>query len=170
MRIILDNPSINVIQVKDGEFKLTFTENNIDLELELSEMNLKALGLELIRVCPVIKPEIKLDGSNDSYRYLASDFKDLDDRSIQLWLREVQSDSLIYFLWFMKDREIIERVFKNMSARAAEMLLEDLTAVANSRGDPDSPRANKNTLVTARQEVQSVISILNRLKDEGQIV
>lgn len=170
MRIILDNPSFSVLKSSDTEFKLTFKANDIDLELELSEMNLKALGLELIRVCPVLQPEIKLDGSNDGYRYLASSFKELDDRDIQIWLREVQSDSLIYFLWFMKDQDIIERVFKNMSARAAEMLLEDLTAVASSRGDPDSPRVHKGTLASARQEVQSVMSILNRLKDEGQIV
>ena len=171
MRIILNNPEITVMKtrVAANDVKLTFSENGVDLEIELSEQNTKALGMELIRVCPVLKPEIKLEGTNDSYRLLASEIKELDNRGMQLWLREVQSDALIMFLWFMKDRDLIELVFKNMSERAAEMLLDDLTELSLSRGDPDGSKANKKNLIEARNMLQDLVKILNRLQDEGHI-
>jgi hypothetical protein len=50
---------------------------------------------------------------------------DIDDRGIQLLLREVQSDSLIIALKGASP-ELREKIFKNMSQRAAEMLREDL--------------------------------------------
>jgi flagellar motor switch protein FliG len=50
---------------------------------------------------------------------------DIDDRGIQLLLREVQSDALIIALKGASP-ELRDKVFKNMSQRAAEMLREDL--------------------------------------------
>jgi len=52
---------------------------------------------------------------------------DIDDRSIQLLLREVQSESLIIALKGTSE-ELREKIFKNMSQRAAEMLRDDLEA------------------------------------------
>ena len=50
---------------------------------------------------------------------------DLDDRGFQVLLREIQSDSLIIALKGAPE-DLREKVFKNMSQRAAEMLREDL--------------------------------------------
>ncbi len=50
---------------------------------------------------------------------------DVDDRGIQLLLREIQSDSLILALKGASP-ELRDKIFKNMSQRAAEMLKEDL--------------------------------------------
>ena len=50
---------------------------------------------------------------------------ELDDRSIQTILKEVQSDSLIVALKGTSS-ELREKVFANMSTRAAEMLKDDL--------------------------------------------
>jgi flagellar motor switch protein FliG len=50
---------------------------------------------------------------------------DIDDRGIQLLLREVQSDMLIIALKGAS-QELRDKIFKNMSARAAEMMREDL--------------------------------------------
>jgi flagellar motor switch protein FliG len=50
---------------------------------------------------------------------------DVDDRGIQLLLREVQSESLVLALKGANEA-MREKIFKNMSQRAAEMLREDL--------------------------------------------
>ena len=59
--------------------------------------------------------------------FVFENLMDLDDRSIQLLLREVQSESLIVALKGTSE-ELREKIFKNMSQRAAEMLRDDLEA------------------------------------------
>jgi flagellar motor switch protein FliG len=82
---------------------------------------------------------------------------DLDDRGIQLLLREVQSDSLILSLKGATE-PLREKIFKNMSQRAAEMLREDL----ESRGPV--------RLSEVESEQKEILKIVRRLADEGQIV
>ena len=81
---------------------------------------------------------------------------DVDDRGIQLLLREVQSDSLIIALKGAP-HELREKVFKNMSQRAAEMLREDLEAKGPVR------------LSEVENEQKEILKIARRLADEGQI-
>lgn len=81
---------------------------------------------------------------------------DLDDRGIQLLLREVQSDALIIALKGASV-EMREKVFKNMSQRAAEMLREDLEAKGPVR------------LSEVELEQKEILKIARRLADEGQI-
>ena len=81
---------------------------------------------------------------------------DIDDRGIQLLLREVQSDSLIVALKGASP-EMREKVFKNMSQRAAEMLREDLEAKGPVR------------LSEVENEQKEILKIARRLADEGQI-
>jgi flagellar motor switch protein FliG len=81
---------------------------------------------------------------------------DIDDRGIQLLLREVQSDSLIIALKGASP-EMREKVFKNMSQRAAEMLREDLEAKGPVR------------LSEVENEQKEILKIARRLADEGQI-
>ena len=82
---------------------------------------------------------------------------DLDDRAVQTLLREVQSDSLIVALKGANE-ELREKIFKNMSQRAAEMLREDL----ESRGPV--------RLSEVENEQKEILKIVRRLADEGQIV
>jgi flagellar motor switch protein FliG len=82
---------------------------------------------------------------------------DLDDRGIQLLLREIQSDSLILALKGATE-PLREKIFKNMSQRAAEMLREDL----ESRGPV--------RLSEVEAEQKEILKIVRRLADEGQIV
>lgn len=56
--------------------------------------------------------------------FVFENLMDLDDRGIQTLLREVQSDSLVIALKGAPP-EMREKIFKNMSQRAAEMLRED---------------------------------------------
>lgn len=82
---------------------------------------------------------------------------DLDDRAIQLLLREIQSDSLILAMKGASET-LREKIFKNMSQRAAEMLREDL----ESRGPV--------RLSEVENEQKEILKIVRRLADEGQIV
>ncbi|MDR3220674.1 MAG: flagellar motor switch protein FliG [Candidatus Accumulibacter sp.] len=82
---------------------------------------------------------------------------DIDDRSIQLLLREIQSDSLILAMKGASE-ELREKIFKNMSQRAAEMLREDL----ESRGPV--------RVSEVENEQKEILKIVRRLADEGQIV
>jgi len=81
---------------------------------------------------------------------------DIDDRGIQLLLREIQSDSLILALKGSSP-ELREKVFKNMSQRAAEMLREDLESKGPVR------------LSEVESEQKEILKIARRLADEGQI-
>ena len=82
---------------------------------------------------------------------------DLDDRAIQLLLREIQSDSLILAMKGASEA-LREKIFKNMSQRAAEMLREDL----ESRGPV--------RVSEVENEQKEILKIVRRLADEGQIV
>lgn len=81
---------------------------------------------------------------------------DLDDRGFQVLLREIQSDSLIVALKGAPP-ELREKVFKNMSQRAAEMLREDL----ESRGPV--------RLSEVEAEQKEILKTARRLAEEGQI-
>ncbi|MFO1319741.1 MAG: flagellar motor switch protein FliG [Burkholderiales bacterium] len=82
---------------------------------------------------------------------------ELDDRSIQLLMREVQSETLVVALKGTSE-EMKEKIFKNMSSRAAEMLREDLEAKGPVR------------LSEVESEQKEILKIVRRLADEGQIV
>ena len=81
---------------------------------------------------------------------------DVDDRGIQLLLREVQSDALIVALKGASP-ELREKVFKNMSQRAAEMLREDLESKGPVR------------LSEVENEQKEILKVARRLAEEGQI-
>lgn len=81
---------------------------------------------------------------------------DVDDRGVQLLLREIQSDSLIVALKGASE-ELRQKIFKNMSSRASEMLREDLEAKGPVR------------LSEVEAEQKEILKIARRLSDEGQI-
>lgn len=82
---------------------------------------------------------------------------DIDDRGIQLLLREIQSESLIVALKGATE-ELREKIFKNMSQRAAEMLKDDLETKGPVR------------LSEVEAEQKEILKTVRRLADEGQIV
>lgn len=82
---------------------------------------------------------------------------DLDDRSIQKWLREVDSQDLAKALKGT-DAEVQEKIFINMSHRAAAMLREDMEFMG--------PIRKSDVLETQKK----LIGILKRLNEEGEIV
>ncbi len=85
------------------------------------------------------------------------DLEKIDDKGIQSLLKEVQSESLVVALKGATP-EMREKVFKNMSSRAAETLREDL----ESRGPV--------RVSEVEAEQKEMLKIVRRLADEGQIV
>jgi flagellar motor switch protein FliG len=82
---------------------------------------------------------------------------DIDDRGIQLLLREVQSEMLIIALKGAS-QELREKIFRNMSTRAADMMREDLESKGPVR------------LSEVESQQKQILQIVRRLADEGQIV
>jgi flagellar motor switch protein FliG len=82
---------------------------------------------------------------------------DIDDRGIQALVREVSSPTLTLALKGADDA-VKEKIFKNMSKRAAEMLRDDLEVMGPVRLS-EVEAAQKEVLATAR-----------RLSEEGQLV
>lgn len=78
---------------------------------------------------------------------------DLDDRSVQALLREISSDSLITALKGADD-VLKEKIFKNMSKRASEMLRDDLDAKGPVRLS-DVEAAQKEILAIARRMAEA---------------
>jgi flagellar motor switch protein FliG len=81
---------------------------------------------------------------------------DIDDRGIQVILREVQPDSLVIALKATSD-ELRDKIFKNMSQRAAETLREDLELKGPVK------------LSEVETQQKEILKIVKRLADEGQI-
>ena len=88
--------------------------------------------------------------------FVFDDLIEVDDRGIQLILREVQSESLIVALKGASEG-LREKIFKNMSSRAAEMLREDLEAKGPVR------------VSEVEAEQKEILKVVRRLSDEGQI-
>ncbi|MBU2706824.1 flagellar motor switch protein FliG [Zooshikella marina] len=81
---------------------------------------------------------------------------DVDDRGIQALLREVSSDVLIIALKGA-DETVKEKIFKNMSKRAAELLRDDLEAKGPVR---------ISEVETAQKEI---LTIARRMAEAGEI-
>jgi len=82
---------------------------------------------------------------------------DVDDMSIQVILREISTDILVVALKGA-DTALQEKIFKNMSKRAAELLRDDLEAKGPVR---------VSEVENAQKEI---LSVARRLADEGEIV
>jgi len=89
--------------------------------------------------------------------FVFDDVNKIDDRGIQLLLKEVPNDRLLLALKTANE-EIRTKVFKNISARAAEMLKEDLANMGPAR------------LSDVEAAQQEVVNIARRLESEGKIL
>ena len=89
--------------------------------------------------------------------FVFADLVDVEDTGIQAILREIQTDTLVVALKGA-DTDLQEKIFKNMSKRAADLLKDDLEAKGPVRVS-EVEEAQKEILTTAR-----------RLADEGEII
>jgi flagellar motor switch protein FliG len=82
---------------------------------------------------------------------------DVDDRGIQSLLREVSTEQLLLALRGA-DETLKEKIFKNMSKRAAEMLKDDLDAAAPAK------------LSDVEASQKEILQVARRLADAGEIM
>ncbi|MDF3936924.1 flagellar motor switch protein FliG [Pseudomonas citronellolis] len=98
-----------------------------------------------------------LSGQIEDLMFVFDNLADVDDRGIQALLREVSSDILVLALKG-SDEGIREKIFRNMSKRAAELLRDDLEA----RGP-----VRVSEVEGAQKEI---LTIARRMADSGEIV
>lgn len=100
---------------------------------------------------PVLSEEIK------KLMFVFEDIIKMDDRSIQLVLREVESKDLALALKGAGE-EVKDKVKKNMSQRAAEMLEEEITFLGPVR------------LRDVEDAQQQIVTVIRRLEESGEII
>lgn len=88
--------------------------------------------------------------------FVFDNLKEVDDRGIQSLLREISSEVLILALKGAEE-ELKEKIFKNMSKRAAELLRDDLEAKGPVR---------VSEVEAAQKEI---LTIARRMADAGEI-
>jgi flagellar motor switch protein FliG len=81
----------------------------------------------------------------------------VDDRGMQAILREVQSDVLSVALKGA-DEAVREKIFKNMSKRAGEILRDDIASKGPVR------------LTDVEQAQKEIVAVAHRLAEEGTIM
>jgi flagellar motor switch protein FliG len=89
--------------------------------------------------------------------FVFEDIVMLDDRAIQKVLREVDSQELAKALKAV-DSEVQDKIFRNMSKRAANMLKEDMEYMGPVR------------MKDVEEAQQKIVSIIRHLEDQGEIV
>ncbi len=89
--------------------------------------------------------------------FVFDNLADVDDRAIQTLLREVQQEALLKAIKGADDN-LKDKITKNMSKRAAEMLLDDLEAMGPVR---------ISEVEAAQKEI---LSVARRLADAGEIM
>ncbi len=85
--------------------------------------------------------------------FVFENLKDIDDRGIQALLREVSTDQLVIALKGA-DEEISEKIFSNMSKRAADMLKDDMETKGPVKLS-EVQEAQKEILVVAQRMAEN---------------
>jgi flagellar motor switch protein FliG len=120
-------------------------------------LNLTDAGKQTEILGKIKEGDEKLAQRIEDLMFVFEDLVEVDDRGIQALLREVSSDSLIVALKGASEG-FKEKVFKNMSKRAGEMLRDDLEV----RGPV------KVSDVEAAQK--EILGVARRLADSGELV
>jgi flagellar motor switch protein FliG len=89
--------------------------------------------------------------------FVFEDIAKIDDRGIQMLLKEVPNDRLLLALKTANE-DIKAKIFKNISARAAEMLREDLSNMGPAR------------LSDVEGAQQEIVNVARRLEAEGKLI
>ncbi|MBT1247173.1 MULTISPECIES: flagellar motor switch protein FliG [unclassified Thermosipho (in: thermotogales)] len=119
--------------------------NNIDRATEKSIM--EKLGYESPELAEEIRRRL----------FVFEDLLKLDDRSVQLVLREVDTRDLAVALKGASE-ELKEKIFNNMSKRAAQLLKDELEFMGPVR------------VKDVEEAQQKIINIVRRLEEAGEIV
>jgi flagellar motor switch protein FliG len=100
---------------------------------------------------PAIAEEVK------SLLFVFEDIMNLDDRAIQRVLKEIEPKDLSLALKTAND-ELLGRIYKNMSTRAATNLRDDIEVLGPTR------------MREVGKAQQSIVDVIRTLEENGQIV
>ena len=89
--------------------------------------------------------------------FIFEDITLLDDRSLQMVLREVENKDLSLALKGVPN-EVANKIFKNMSKRAADMLREEIEFMGPVR------------IRDVEEAQQKIVNIIRKLEDSGEII
>ncbi|MDR3145990.1 MAG: flagellar motor switch protein FliG [Treponema sp.] len=123
--------------------------------VEILNMVDRASEKQIIEALEDEDPELAEDIKKRMFVF--EDIVMLDDRAIQKVMREVDSQELAKALKSV-DTEVQDKIFRNMSKRAAGMLKEDMEYMGPVR------------LKDVEEAQQKIVSIIRHLEDTGEIV
>ena len=111
-------------KLDDGQFKISVKEDGNDIDINMSPLYLQIFLLRSIVyiVNNIEEAQVKL-GLLRSLSYI---IKNTNDYYIQYMLREIDSETLVLFLEYMDDNDLIGTITQNCSMTASEILLDDL--------------------------------------------
>ncbi|HDJ86724.1 MAG TPA: flagellar motor switch protein FliG [Chromatiales bacterium] len=113
-------------------------------------------GIETTIMDQIAELDADLGQEIQDKMFVFDNLAEVDDRGVQSLLREVSSESLIVALKGA-DETVKEKIFKNMSKRASEMLRDDLEAKGPVR---------LSDVETAQKEI---LAIARRMADAGDL-
>jgi flagellar motor switch protein FliG len=119
-------------------------------------LNLTEASKQAEIIAGIKEGDEKLAQNVEDLMFVFEDLVEIDDRGIQALLREISSDSLIIALKGA-DEAMKEKIFKNMSKRAAEMLRDDLEV---------KPPVKLSEVEAAQKEI---LGVARRLSESGEI-
>ncbi len=164
MRIAtLDNVSPAALDELNGVLEKQFSGNtNVQsagvggIKTAASILNLMDAEAEAAITAAITEKDAELAQEISDKMFVFENLLAVDDRGIQAILREVQSDSLIVALKGADDA-MKDKIFSNMSSRAAEMMREDLDAKGPVR------------LKDVEEAQKSILEVATRMAEAGDI-
>lgn len=137
-------------------FQQDFTQAG-GIETVVDILNRVDRGTEKLILEELEKDDAELADEIRQRMFIFEDIITLDDASIQRVVREVDSKDLARALKGASE-EVKERIFRNISKRAAEMLGEDLEFMGPVR------------LREVEESQQRIVAIIRRLDESGEII
>ena len=127
------------------------------MESDIGHAVLVARAAGIVEDKPEAQPLVQTIGLGADHRaFERQSAIEIDDRGIQMLLREISTDVLVTALKGA-DNALKEKVFKNMSKRAGEMLRDDLESKGPVR------------LSEVEEAQKEIIAVARRLTDSGEI-
>jgi flagellar motor switch protein FliG len=133
-----------------GNQKVGGLQVAIDL---LNQMDRTTMNAALAKIA---EEDVELAEDINKRLFSFDDLASMDNRGLQVLLKEVGRDDLLLALKTSND-EIKSRIFRNMSERAAQMLREDLEALGPVR------------LRDVEKAQQAIIAVARKLEAEGKL-
>lgn len=165
LALAFDNPTFALEKSEDScSYVMRFTQADTDISIQVPQNIFDVLVHQGQALLPLHEKKLPDVDAENAWRKSGWILKQLDNRSLKLLLLELQSETLIMALWYLKDRDFAKTVMRNMSKAGAERLTDDLINKFEGQ-DPDN--ACTNMREGGRANLNETLSILYRLADEG---